>query len=360
MQRKPIFLIGLIILIAAIVIWTSQKKEPVDLSKQGTQKTDHLKKDKVTVLQKTPAQNAEKQRTQKTVTLMPSPKKELHKPEGTEKKWVTTLKKIPDPKNIQKQLPDKEDGFLEDPREQLDDRSKEAFNRIDRAIRNWLGMPLRGTPDLKNLKGRLAKKGVSLGAPIFIRIFKKEYQLELWVKKGSRFMLFDTYPICMWSGKLGPKLKQGDRQAPEGFYTVGKGQLNPNSKYHRSFNLGYPNVFDRSYGRTGKYLMVHGSCVSIGCYAMTDAVITELWRFITAALNTSQRRFHVHVFPFRMTEWNLAAHKKSKWFPFWKELKRGHDIFEASRIPPRVSVCNKRYHVKPAKNVYNSGIQKCT
>ncbi len=230
------------------------------------------------------------------------------------------------------------------------DKSKQTFDKADRVVRWRLGVPLRGTPNLANLNKRLAEKGVTIGAPIFMRIFKKESELELWVKKGEKFELFEVYPICRWSGKLGPKLKEGDRQAPEGFYTVSRGQLNPNSRWHRSFNLGYPNVFDRSFGRTGSYLMVHGGCGSIGCYAMTNPVITELWRFVTGALNGAQSRFHVHVFPFRMSKWNLAVHKENKWFPFWMDLKQGYDLFEASHMPPRISVCNKRYEAEPAKN----------
>ena len=209
------------------------------------------------------------------------------------------------------------------------------------------GTPLPGTPDLAAFDRRLAEHSVALGAPVFIRIFKLEFELELWIKRGDRFELFATYPICRWSGALGPKLYEGDRQAPEGFYTVDTPALNPNSRWHRSFNLGFPNALDRTYGRTGSYLMVHGGCGSVGCYAMTDPVIDEIRRLVTAALKAGQPRFHVHIFPFRMTPERLAERTRPQWALFWRDLKTGYDAFEATRLPPRVSVCQGRYVVSP-------------
>lgn len=221
--------------------------------------------------------------------------------------------------------------------------------RFENRVRLRLGIPLRGTPDLARFEERLAEKGVGTGDPIFIRIFKQESELELWMKKDGRFVLFASYPVCRWSGELGPKLKEGDRQAPEGFYTVDKGRLNPDSRWHRSFNLGFPNSFDRSHGRTGSFLMVHGGCGSIGCYAMTNPVIDEVWTLVTAALDGGQARFHVHIFPFRMTERNLAAHAGGEWDAFWRDLKAGHDLFEASHVPPAISVCEGRYAARGGK-----------
>jgi len=205
------------------------------------------------------------------------------------------------------------------------------------------GRPLPGTPNLPNLPGRLAAQELEAGAPIFMRIFKREFELELWMLRDGRFHRFATYPICLWSGHLGPKHKEGDRQSPEGFYTVDSTALNPASKYHRSFNLGFPNTFDRAHGRTGSLLMVHGGCASIGCYAMTDGVIEEIWALVTAALKSGQERFQVQVFPFRMTKRNMALHARSADAPFWQQLKQGYDLFEDSRLPPRVSVCQARY-----------------
>ncbi len=215
-----------------------------------------------------------------------------------------------------------------------------------RHYRVWLastGQALPGTPDLGRLDQRLAEKGMSPGAPILMRIFKREFELELFMLKDGRYELFATYPICKWSGRLGPKIKTGDHQAPEGFYTVDKSALNPNSRWHRSFNLGFPNAYDRAHGRTGSFLMVHGGCGSVGCYAMTDPVISEIWSIITRALDAGQKRYQVQVYPFRMTDQNLARYQSEASAPFWRDLKTGYDHFEKDRLPPAVGVCDKRY-----------------
>ena len=205
------------------------------------------------------------------------------------------------------------------------------------------------TPNAPDFTQWLTIKGVKEGNPVFIRIFKAESELELWMQRGERFTLVKTYPICAWSGTLGPKRKQGDKQAPEGFYSVSQGRLNPNSKYHLSFNLGYPNKFDRSYKRTGDYLMVHGECVSIGCYAMTNPGIEQIYGLVAAALKNGQPRVQVHVFPFRLTAANVdkATEVGSQWMPFWWNLKQGYDLFEATLIPPKVDVCQKAYVFDP-------------
>ena len=148
----------------------------------------------------------------------------------------------------------------------------------------------------------LGKKGMDAHAPIFIRIFKEESELEVWKQRDDgRYYHFKTYPICNWSGELGPKLKQGDRQAPEGFYTVTREQMNPDSKYHLAMNLGYPNAYDRAHRRTGDFLMIHGKCKSAGCYAMTDALIEEIYAMARESFIGGQDSFQVHAFPFRMT-----------------------------------------------------------
>jgi murein L,D-transpeptidase YafK len=192
----------------------------------------------------------------------------------------------------------------------------------------------------------LAKKGMTEQAPVFVRIFKEENELEIWKQMADgRYEHFKTYPICAWSGELGPKLKQGDKQAPEGFYTVRPGQMNPNSQFHLAFNLGYPNEFDRAHGRDGSALMVHGKCKSAGCFAMTDALIEEIYILAREAFKGGQTAFHVHAFPFRMTEENMKRHAKSEWIGFWRSLKIGYDSFEFFRIPPKVAVCSRQYLV---------------
>ena len=200
--------------------------------------------------------------------------------------------------------------------------------------------------DSAQIEDRLKEKGLKRGAPVHLRIFKGDLEVELWMRRGSHYELFATYPICAWSGQLGPKVREGDLQAPEGFYTVGKSQLNPNSHYHRAFNLGYPNALDRAYNRTGANLMIHGGCGSVGCFAMTDAEIDELWFLVTAALDGGQESVPVHVFPFRMTDERMAAFAWHPWADFWRDMKPAYDFFEETHVPPRVSVCNKRYSVQ--------------
>jgi murein L,D-transpeptidase YafK len=138
-------------------------------------------------------------------------------------------------------------------------------------------------------RAMLAEKGMSEESPILMRIFKAESELEVWkAKEDGRFYHFKTYPICSYSGGLGPKQKQGDRQAPEGFYYVTQDLMNPRSKYHLAFNMGYPNKYDRALGRTGANLMVHGDCSSSGCYAMTEAVMEEIYILARESLTGGQ------------------------------------------------------------------------
>ena len=194
-----------------------------------------------------------------------------------------------------------------------------------------------------SMETALHAKGLRWGAPVFIRIFKEENELELWVDDGKVFKHFKTWPICKYSGMLGPKLKEGDGQAPEGFYFVPRSRMNPRSRFHLSFNLGYPNAYDRAHKRTGSALMVHGNCVSIGCYAMTDELIEEIYSLCDAALMNGQGFFRVHAFPFRMTEVNMKRHGASKWVNEWENVKGGYDWFEKVKRPPNVTLSGKQY-----------------
>ncbi len=195
------------------------------------------------------------------------------------------------------------------------------------------------------LSAELARRELRFGAPVFIRIFKEEAELELWVRQDGRFVLFKTYPICKFSGTLGPKLREGDRQAPEGIYRVGRGALNPNSSFHLSFNLGFPNAYDRANGRTGSFLMVHGACVSVGCYAMTDPAIEEIYLLVEAALLQGQGGVDVHAFPFRMTRARMARAQGDEWFTFWSDLKPVFDHFEKTGNLPQVTSSDGRYRI---------------
>jgi murein L,D-transpeptidase YafK len=187
-------------------------------------------------------------------------------------------------------------------------------------------------------------KNMDKEAPILVRLYKEESELEVWKQdRTGHFALLKTYPICRWSGELGPKTREGDRQAPEGFYAITPGQMNPNSAYYLSFDLGYPNAYDRSWGRTGAQLMVHGDCSSRGCYSMTDEQISEIYALGRDAFFGGQKSFQVQAYPFHMTAENLAKHRNSPHLAFWKMLKQGSDHFETTRAEPRVNVCEKRY-----------------
>jgi murein L,D-transpeptidase YafK len=190
----------------------------------------------------------------------------------------------------------------------------------------------------------MSQKGMSKDGPILVRIFKKEAELEVWKQASNgQYALLRTLPICRWSGQLGPKVREGDRQAPEGFYTVTPELMNPNSSYYLSFNMGFPNQFDRAHGRTGSHLMVHGSCTSRGCYAMTDEAISEVYALAREAFNGGQRGFQVQAFPFRMTAENMATVRYDRNIGFWRNLKEGYDHFEVTRAEPRVEVCGREY-----------------
>ena len=201
---------------------------------------------------------------------------------------------------------------------------------------------------IRTLEESLVELSAQVGDPVFIRIFKEESLLEVWIRTGTEYQHLKDYAICAYSGYLGPKLKEGDRQAPEGFYKVKKYQLNPNSKFHLSFNLGYPNKYDRAHGRTGSFLMVHGNCVSDGCYAMTNDKIEEIYDLVENALQKGQKYVQVHAYPFRMTEENMALFSDNEWYDFWVNLKEGYDYFEAEKFPPFVKVEGKQYTIHEA------------
>ena len=193
------------------------------------------------------------------------------------------------------------------------------------------------------LEKELAGKGLSYGSPIFIRVFKDSSELELWIRGKTTYRKFKTYSICFYSGDLGPKVRQGDYQSPEGFYYVAPHMLRPQGSYHVSFFINYPNTYDRTHHRTGGLIMIHGKCVSAGCYAMTDERVEEIYALADAAFRGGQTFFRVHIFPFRMTKKNMARHADSKWNEFWENLKQGYDYFETRKIPPNVVVKNEKY-----------------
>ena len=199
-------------------------------------------------------------------------------------------------------------------------------------------------PIPSGLERRIERMNMDVDAPILLRIFKEESALEVWKEdRSGTFRRLKEYEICAWAGELGPKIREGDRQSPEGFYTVTPGYMNPNSDYHLSFNLGFPNRYDRANDRTGSFLMVHGDCSSAGCYAVEDAQIQEIYGLAREAFEGGQRAFQVQAFPFRMTPENMARHRDSEHFAFWEMLKTGSDHFEVTNRPPDIDVCGQRY-----------------
>jgi murein L,D-transpeptidase YafK len=224
-----------------------------------------------------------------------------------------------------------------------------AADRIERQRAAAEGrLPLASTPDIARFDQRLAEAGVKSGSPILMRVFKETSELEIWIEKGDRFILFATYPICHWSGTLGPKLREGDKQTPEGFYTIANRQLHHLGRWPRSINLGFPNAYDRAHNRNGSYILMHGGCSSVGCFAMTNGVIGEVYGLAKAAIRGGQRYIPMHVFPFRMTEDRMAAQASSPWHGFWSTLQAGYTSFERTGRPPRVSVCDGAYHIEDA------------
>jgi murein L,D-transpeptidase YafK len=206
-------------------------------------------------------------------------------------------------------------------------------------------LPDKATKELSpELLSLLQEKSMPKYSSILLRIFKEESELEVWKQDTTgRFQILKTYPICRWSGDLGPKLHEGDRQAPEGFYTVTVELMNPLSKYHLAINTGFPNELDKANHRDGSFLMIHGDCLSIGCYAMTDEQIEEIYSLARDPLLDGRASFQIQAYPFRMTPANLARHRTNPNIDFWKMLKIGNDHFEATHLEPKVEVCDRRY-----------------
>jgi len=184
-----------------------------------------------------------------------------------------------------------------------------------------------------------------LGAPVYIQIFKEERKLELYAELQGEYRLLSSYPICNFSGGLGPKRKEGDFKSPEGFYSVTTKNLKPDSHYYRAINIGFPNSYDQSQGYSGNYLMIHGECKSIGCYAMTNGYMDEIFTYVNAAFNHGQRNVEISIYPFKMTEQNLQRHRNSNYISFWRQLKPGYDYFLQHRMPPLVTVNQGQYVV---------------
>ena len=237
-----------------------------------------------------------------------------------------------------------------------------AADRVERQRAAAAGaLPLPGTPNVADFSDRLKEQGVSLSSPILIRVFKSESELEVWKEKDGAFVLFANYPICHWSGSVGPKIRDGDKQAPEGFYTVTRAQTRHLGRWPKSLNIGFPNVLDQELEHTGSSILIHGGCSSVGCFAMTNPVMDEIHNLTTAAIDGGQDFVPVHVYPFRLTDENMKSHAESPWYAFWANMKEGYDLFEHSRIPPRINVCGGHYGFEQVERGNASGaLKNCT
>src|SRR6201996_2286829 len=206
-------------------------------------------------------------------------------------------------------------------------------------------LPTRAMKELSpQMLAQLQAKNMPKDSPILVRLFKEESELEVWkLDTSGRYALLKVYPICRWSGDLGPKVKEGDRQAPEGFYAITPGLMNPNSNYYLAINTGFPNAYDKANGRNGALLMIHGDCSSRGCYAMTDEQIGEIYSLAREAFLGGQKEFQIQAYPFRLTAANLARHRNNPNMPFWRMFKEGSDHFEVTHLEPKVDVCDKHY-----------------
>src|SRR5580658_10369735 len=203
-------------------------------------------------------------------------------------------------------------------------------------------LPTRAMKELSpEMLALLQQKNMPKDSPILVRVFKEESELEVWKQDTTgQFQLLKVYPICRWSGELGPKKIQGDRQAPEGFYEITPGLMNPNSNYYLAINIGFPNAYDKANNYTGAFLMIHGDCSSAGCYAMTDEQIGEIYSLARESFLGGQKEFQIQAYPFRLTAANLARHRNNPNMPFWTMLKEGNDHFEVTHLEPKVDVCD--------------------
>ena len=199
-------------------------------------------------------------------------------------------------------------------------------------------------PVSSEMQALFKEKGTDAHQPMLIRTYKKEAEFEIWkMRTDGKYVHVKTFPMCRWSGQLGPKVREGDRQVPEGFYTITPGQMNPNSAYYLSFNVGYPNALDRALGHTGGSIMVHGVCSSAGCFSMTDEQIADIYAVARESFGGGQRAIQMESFPFHMTAENLAKHRLDPNIAFWKNLKEGSDHFEVTKTEPTIGVCGRKY-----------------
>jgi murein L,D-transpeptidase YafK len=207
----------------------------------------------------------------------------------------------------------------------------------------------------EQLRKEFEKKGLVYPAKyIFLRSFKLDSELEIWVKNSATdtFRLFKSYRVCTLSGKMGPKRKEGDMQVPEGFYYIN--DFNPNSNYHLSLGINYPNFSDKVLSdpkKPGKEIYIHGSCLTIGCIPLTDEFIDEVYILAVNAKNAGQDFIPVHVFPIKFGNMRSMDYLGSVTLTdsssqrFWVDLKGAYDYFERHHRLPVVMVDSKGKYI---------------
>ena len=205
------------------------------------------------------------------------------------------------------------------------------------------------------LKKEFEKKGLTYPAKyMFIRSFKLDSEMEIWVKNNASdtFRLFKSYRVCTLSGKMGPKRKEGDRQVPEGFYYIN--DFNPNSNYHLSLGINYPNFSDRILSdakNPGGEIYIHGNCITVGCIPLTDEFIDEVYIMAVNAKNAGQDFIPVHVFPVKfgntgsMNYLGTFSLTDGSSKQFWAELRGAYDYFEKHHRLPVVLVDDKGKYI---------------
>lgn len=209
---------------------------------------------------------------------------------------------------------------------------------------------------LSHLSAEMEAMGLKAGDPVFLRAFKEEGELEVWMKPAvePHFVLFKVHRLAGSSGNPGPKLREGDGQAPEGFYGATASSMRPETRHYLGIDIGYPNEYDRQRGRTGSDLLIHAGAVGGGAYAISPEAMNEVYALVDAAFRGGQRDLGIHLFPFRMTDARMDRvwAKPSRWTGEWVNLKEGYDFFENVRLPPRVGVDGELYDftIAPGEN----------
>jgi murein L,D-transpeptidase YafK len=196
------------------------------------------------------------------------------------------------------------------------------------------------------LQKEMKERGMKHNSPVYIRLFKEESMLQLWIKSRKQYQLFKSYDICFFTGGLGTKTREGDGKSPEGFYTIKPSQLNPVSNYYLAINVGYPNKLEMMKGYTGNAIMIHGHCASIGCYAMTDPYIEEIYTLVYKAFASGQQQVNVDIYPFIMDRAHMEKYSSNPNIAFWKTMKPGYDWFEKYLVPATVDIKGKEYSVR--------------